>query len=96
MPEREVILLNVGTENDAGALVGGMLVGRAVKAYAIRPGDRLTGGTVDRVTKFDQLVSDSPSRMRPQTRPVIMAFDEWDRMLGQWSPDTLVVLEVAD
>ena len=80
--EREVILLNVGTENGQGVLVGGTLTGRAVKAYALRSGDKLTGGTV----AYTSRSADGQ----------IIAYAEQGVWLGQWNPDTLIVLEVPD
>lgn len=80
MGEREVILLNVGTENANGDLVGGMMVGRAIKAYALREGDVLTGGVVSYTTR--------------SADGQVVAYAAKGVWLGQWNPDTLVVLEV--
>jgi len=93
MNNREVILIKVSEEDENGNLVGGSMSARGVKAYALREGDKLSGGIVDNVTKFRQLLPSSPSAMRARYKSVVMAFDEDQVCLGEWCRDTLVVLE---
>lgn len=59
-----------------------MMTGRAIKAYALRSGDKLTGGAVAYTTR--------------SADGQIIAYGEKGTWLGQWNPDTLIVLEVPN